>query len=211
MVFHLSHQGSEAFPLMMAGTAPMDLATSALAQVGWGTGGRQQQPGAPRLVGQPWRHSCRLVHLIVVDHDREPRLPCRRLALMADVQEVAEQGRGWTWSPAVEPRPGGQSEGPGPGVRLVLPRRHDGQLGACGPPGTSHGGSPRDRPGVGQDHGRAALARREARPEAGQSSPAGGLIIVGHPLGPLPPPAELVAPTAPGLGGDGEAALGLPR
>jgi hypothetical protein len=130
---------------------------------------------------------------------------------MEDVQEVAEQGRGLPWSPAVEPRPSGQLEGPGHGVRLVLPRRHDGQLGACGPPGPSPGGSPMARPGVGQDHGLAALARREDRPEAGQSSPAGGSLIVGHPLGPLPPPAALVAPTAPGLGGDGEAARGLPR
>jgi hypothetical protein len=211
MVCHISHQVREAFPLMMAGTAIMDIAKSSLDRVGLGTVGRQKKPGEPRVVGQPLRHSFRLVNRIGVDHDIEPRIPCSRIALMEDVQEVAEQGLGLTWSQAVEQRPGGQIEGPGPGVLLVLPRRHDGQLGAFGHPGTSHFGSQLDIQFVGKDHGLAVLELLEDRPDAGQSSHAVGSIIFGHQFGPLPHLAELVEPAAHGLGGDGDAALGLQR
>jgi hypothetical protein len=45
MVFHIGHQSREAFPLMMAGTAIMNISESSLDRVGLGTVGRQQEKG----------------------------------------------------------------------------------------------------------------------------------------------------------------------
>jgi hypothetical protein len=77
------------------------LPSQKLARVSLGTVGRQKEQGEPRLEDQPWLHGIRLVTRIVVDHDKEPRLPLSRIALMEDVQEVAAQGIGLTWAQAV--------------------------------------------------------------------------------------------------------------
>lgn len=86
MVFHIGHRVREMFPLIMVGTAIIDIPKSSIGRVGLGTAGRQQEQGEPPVVDQPLRHGLRLVNLTIVDHDIEPRVPLARTARMKDVQ-----------------------------------------------------------------------------------------------------------------------------
>ena len=151
-----------------------------------------------------------LMACIVINHARERRIRLGRLAGLEEGEQVLAPCPVLAWPCAVAPRPGRPIERPGPVVLVLLPRRHPGPWGPLRPPGTPHFRPQGDLPCVGTDQRLVRSALFEDPPEAGQAVAPLRLIIVGDPRGPLPAPADRVAPAPPRLRRDDAPPFGLP-
>jgi len=106
---------------------------------------------------------------------------------------------------------GRPSQRPRQVVLLLRPWGQDGSLGAVGPPGRADCRSQVEIPRVGAAQRRAARAWLADLTEARHPSQAARLMVCGHQVGTLPPPADRVEPASPRRGGDRDPALGRPR
>src|ERR671919_720213 len=98
MLYYISHQIGEAFPLMIAGAAVMHITEGALDRVRAGTISRQKEEGKPRVGGQPVLHSLGLMDFIVIDHHIEPCIPLGWIARIEHGEQVPEQRVGFPWA-----------------------------------------------------------------------------------------------------------------
>ena len=97
---------------------------------------------------------------------------------------------------------GRPSQRPRQVVLLLRPWGQDGSLGAVGPPGRADCRSQVEIPRVGAAQRRAARAWLADLTEARHPSQAAWLMVCGHQVGTLPPPADRVEPASPHRGGD---------
>jgi hypothetical protein len=208
MRFDICHQIPQPLARVMAGTQVMHIAKGALDRVGARTRGRQQEPGKAGVLSPPWVDGFRLRNFVVSDHDRNPLDLGGRLGIVQGLHQLSAQRLGLTRSTAVAPGACGRIPCPRQVVILIGPRRHDGQLSACGHPGTTTCDPQVDIQFIGKDHRLPALERLEDIPDAGQPREAVGLMVFGQQCGPLLHPADLVEPAPQRLGGDRDPPLG---
>jgi hypothetical protein len=79
MCFDIGDQMGYACVARVTGATVMHIANGALDGVGLRTGGWQEEQGNPRVGGQPWLDSLRLMDFRVIHNHREPRIPLGRI------------------------------------------------------------------------------------------------------------------------------------
>jgi hypothetical protein len=211
MLLDVRHQSAAACPFVVPCTRVVHSAEPPLPRVGPRT---RRRPPAHRNTGgagPPLVDGLRLMHTVIIRDHREARNLWSRGGSL-------EPGQARPTSPLVcmrpaarEQLPSGAMQGSSPIVLLMLAWRHACSLGAWRPPRCPALGQQVHSACIRNDHQRMGLPRCVVEPQTGQPRAPVWSILLSHPLGPLPPPAERMEPAAARCRRHRDAMLGLER